>query len=559
MTLTIEELVRKTHPKLLELGGIAPYLDTAEYCGNSLAVLHQTYRNSLPTTLVDKTTLGQIELEEFFSAVNHTETMVGAATLLTSLSQPLISLELIHAKQESLKEIDADDKLRQKLEDFVQEYTKNVRAKGLGRFFDRIRYADRGGEEALFFFLDKRMWGSEQYREFRSMKKGGRTVKEAAKLLPKGETSYLSSLVQEVRSWKGTTADMMNSASYRSFSKALVGREAKFYTPKLPFRPTYATPILWGPTLLGAGLYGSSIATDPQFLPVLAQLQLFWGFGFGKAKTKSDSEFIRKLAEKAKKDRKFNQVMSSIGRIDELLSFHKYSKEVAYDTCLPTIEEKENHYFVAENLRNPVLVKTLDGKVVGDTVDLVDKYVTVLTGPNSVGKTTLCKSVIQNQILGQAGGYVTASKAKMSIADYLAYQYYAPDKLDEEHGDFGVNMARTKEIFEYTTPKSLVVLNTLASGTTFEEELEHSDNVLRGFNTIGNNTLLVTHNHALADKLQSQGIGQHLMGEYKNGSYTRKFIPGISRNSGSHIVAEKIGFTRANIEAHLRKQGYLKD
>lgn len=565
----LEKTVKESHPPLLKVGGIVPY------CNDPHGKLFQNYQENLPATIIDKTSLELIELEALFDALNHTETFVGEATLLTSLSQPLTSVELIRAKQDSLREIAADDALRQRLEDFVQAYKRGdmkEERKWLDKAWNIFRYG-RGykGENALFQFLNEqfRMEHSEtraKYERFCAMKKTGRTIGEAAtKILSEAQTPYLGSLINKMKSWEGApTSDMMNSTSYRSLRGPLMGREAKFYTPRLPFRPTYATLLTWWPTIvvgagIAAGKYEWDYPVDPDLSGQLLPITFLYNFLWATSKKLEDTNFMTKLARKAKREESFNHMIGSIGRVDELLSFHKYAKAVSYDTCLPDMGEGEKHTFVAEDLRSPILVKTLEEEVVGNSISLEGCNVTCLTGPNSVGKTTLLKSIFQNQSIGQAGGYVTASKAKMSVADYIAYQYYSPDKLDEEHGDFGVNMERTKEIFERATPRSLVGLNTLASGTTHEEELEHSDNVLRGFNVKGNNTLLVTHNHALANHLKAQGIGQFLMGEYKEGKYTRKFVPGISKNSGSHIVAEKIGFTEKHIEAHLREQGYLRE
>ena len=107
---------------------------------------------------------------------------------------------------------------------------------------------------------------------------------------------------------------------------------------------------------------------------------------------------------------------------------------------------------------------------VPNDVNLVDAKLTLITGPNSGGKTTFCKTVVQEQLKGQIGCYVNASRAKMAIADRVYYQAPRFDSLQDEEGRFGTELKRTKEIFYSTTPQSLVILDELAEGTTLEEK-----------------------------------------------------------------------------------------
>ena len=107
------------------------------------------------------------------------------------------------------------------------------------------------------------------------------------------------------------------------------------------------------------------------------------------------------------------------------------------------------------------------------------------------------------------------------------------------------------------TPKSLVILDELAEGTTYEEKLEQSKYILKGFEIKGNNTILVTHNHALIDQMQEAGIGVALMTKFKDGKPTFSIVPGISRISHAKEVAEKVGASKQDVIRHLIDEGYL--
>ncbi len=176
---------------------------------------------------------------------------------------------------------------------------------------------------------------------------------------------------------------------------------------------------------------------------------------------------------------------------------------------------------------------------------------TLITGPNSGGKTAICKTVAQGQLLTQIGCVVPADDVETVVANRIFYQVPEFSSLDHNEGRFGTELKRTKEIFLASSTKSLVILDELSEGTTYEEKLETSFNVLNGFYKKGINTILITHNHELVDNFMEKGIGQSLQVEFKGHQPTYKLIEGISRVSHAERVAKNIGFSKEDIENYL--------
>jgi DNA mismatch repair ATPase MutS len=131
------------------------------------------------------------------------------------------------------------------------------------------------------------------------------------------------------------------------------------------------------------------------------------------------------------------------------------------------------------------------------------------------------------------------------------YQVSEVSQLNDGEGRFGTELKRTRDIFLATTPKSLVVLDELSEGTTFEEKMESSANVLDGFYRKGNSTILITHNHQLVDKFVKKRIGLPRQVEFADDLPTYKLIHGISRVSHADRVARKIGFSKEDIDNYL--------
>jgi DNA mismatch repair protein MutS len=91
----------------------------------------------------------------------------------------------------------------------------------------------------------------------------------------------------------------------------------------------------------------------------------------------------------------------------------------------------------------------------------------------------------------------------------------------------------------------------MSEGTTFEEKMESSTNVLTGFYRKGNSTVLITHNHQLVDHFIAQGMGIAKQVEFAHDAPTYRLIPGISRVSHADRVAKKIGFSKEDIDNYL--------
>jgi DNA mismatch repair ATPase MutS len=252
----------------------------------------------------------------------------------------------------------------------------------------------------------------------------------------------------------------------------------------------------------------------------------------------------------------FVSAIEAVAAIDELLSFVTYSQAVPHPTSLPEVTNGGVHYFFAENLRNPVMAKN-DKNFVANDVDLDAPRLSFITGPNSGGKTTYCKTIAQSQILGQIGAPIVATRAKINMTDKLTYQAPAFDTLNDPEGRFGTELKETRDIFYSVTPKSLAILDEIAEGTTAHEKMNFSVDIMNGLHAIGCNTLLVTHSAELVERFQEMEKGQYLQVEFDGDKPTHRLIHGISLESHAYRVARKIGFASEDIARYLQEKGYM--
>jgi len=498
----------------------------------------------LPESVLDKRTLRLVEINDLFKAIDHTRTHVGSARLFHSLVNPSESIELIHAKQDSFCELESNARLQGIIAEFLETFSS--------------------GEMHLFKFLNAHMQALIPYNDFVEAMTSIEYMLEAAEI-PKPETAYLDSLFKSILSFRGSpAASLVSGPRYRT-PQGIKAKEEKKSLFRLKFRPTRLTIGPFVPAipalLFGAGwLFGymnEAIAFTGFMLT--CWLSIFGVIYGAVIKPIFDYETgILPLRNRLIESNRFTSAIEAVAAIDELLSFVTFSKEIPHPTTVPEFTNNKSHYFVARDLRNPTKSLT-DPNFVSNDIELNGCKATFITGPNSGGKTTICKTVVQNQILGQIGAPVVASSARMSLADKITYQAPAFDTLIDDEGRFGTELKVTRDIFYETTPKSLVILDEIAEGTTTHEKMSLSVDIMNGFYTIGNNTLLVTHSFELVEQFRLQNKGQYLQVEFSDDLPTHRLLEGISSESHAHRVAKKIGFSPNDIRTHLIENGYLDE
>ncbi len=498
----------------------------------------------LTETIAEKRTLEMVEIHDLYKALNHTRTHVGAARLFHSLVTPSESLELIHAKQEGFLELEANDRLR------------NAVAEYLGVFSER--------EADLFRFLNVHYHPLFPYGVVKRAAKATDVMHRAAAAIPQPETIYLDSLLRLIKSFgESPESQLVHRPTYRTWDGIVTRQEKKWHTPALRFRPGRLSACSVGPVLpclltAGAGYAGLVNEAVAQYIALLTGGGFFLGSSYGGVvKPLLDYETaLLPLRNRLLDSSRFASAIEAVGGLDVLFSFGEFRRSFPHPTILPELTDGERHYFEATDLKNPLLAKE-DRNYVGNDVFLNGQGVTFITGPNSGGKTTYCKTVVQSQILGQIGAPIVATKARMNIATHIAYQAPAFDSLNDPEGRFGTELRTTRDIFFATTPKSLVVLDEIAEGTTSHERLNQSVAILNGLMAKCNSNLLVTHSFELAEKFQAEGKGRFIQVEFKGNAPTHRLVPGISCDSHADRVASKIGFSPDDILSHLKENGYI--
>ena len=511
---------------------------------------------------LDPKTFEAIETEALFHAIDFTQTEIGRLSLYRSLARPESTALILQQKQQAVREIESNSQLREALSTYVKTVApgeKSLKYLLYGEFTGGLATDEPSSR------TDKLEFGGYGYRQFQDGTQFAVDLVEKSENVPQPQSEYLRIVFDAIRDFgRSRIYTLMKGPVYSSGGKFKTKQEKPRLHLYSRFHPSLFKMI---PLVIffaaGYGMlfffenfmpqfntsyigYGILALTAPVFPIVLLAMGV------------SDRDsIIYPLRKQFRESQELAKALEALGLIDELLSFHRYGESIQGDKSMPEILDEKQHRLIISQARNPLLIQHIPDYVPNDIELDQAGRVLIITGPNSGGKTAYCKTIAQIQLLGQIGCYIPASQGKLVPTEHIYYQVPDPGQLSAAMGRFGHELQRTREIFFNSTPRSLVVLDELSEGTTFEEKMTISEYILKGFHKLGASTLLVTHNHELCERLHNDGIGRYLQVEFMPQGPTHRLIDGISKVSHADRVASAIGFSQKDVEAHLEKQGGL--
>ena len=172
---------------------------------------------------------------------------------------------------------------------------------------------------------------------------------------------------------------------------------------------------------------------------------------------------------------------------------------------------------------------------------------TLVTGPNSGGKTRLLQTLGLVQLLGQAGVFVPAAQAELPLLQGMFVSLIESEAADHAEGRLGREMMRIRSLFEGLSSPAMVMLDELCSGTNPSEGTETFSLVLELLDRLGTTAFISTHFLDFAQHLQEEppvaGLEflQVEIDEQQNSTY--QFLPGVAQTSLAAVTAERLGVT----------------
>jgi len=194
-----------------------------------------------------------------------------------------------------------------------------------------------------------------------------------------------------------------------------------------------------------------------------------------------------------------SRLARSLGTLDALAAFAEVAARGRY--VRPQMTAPGGILSIREG-RHPVVEPASREAFVPNDADLDPELeqIVLLTGPNMGGKSTYLRQVALIVLMAQAGSWVPADAAEISVCDRIFSRVGASDDLARGESTFMVEMIETANILRHATDRSLVILDEVGRGTATFDGLSLAWAIVEHLHEHGRaKVLFATHYHELTE------------------------------------------------------------
>jgi len=263
------------------------------------------------------------------------------------------------------------------------------------------------------------------------------------------------------------------------------------------------------------------------------------------------ARILEELTERVRLDRgPLEATAASLAHLDSVFARARFARE--YDGT--TAEFSSGNSLRLEEARNPVLEATLRSKgrkaVPLSLAMSGDETVLVISGPNTGGKTVSLKTVGLAALSAQSAIPVTAGRAELPIFDRVLADIGDEQSITADLSTFSAHMLNLKSMLEVATPRSLILVDEMGTGTAPEEGAALAVALLEEFRKRRALTLATTHHDRLkAYASTTRGILNAAMEfDEENLRPTYRLLLGVPGTSSGIEIARRLGLPSQVLE-----------
>ncbi|MBQ6788544.1 MAG: DNA mismatch repair protein MutS [Lachnospiraceae bacterium] len=244
---------------------------------------------------------------------------------------------------------------------------------------------------------------------------------------------------------------------------------------------------------------------------------------------------------------RIQKTAKAVARLDVFASLSAVAEQNHY--VRPTLNEKG--VIDIKDGRHPVVEKMIDHDmfVSNDTfLNNTNHCIAVITGPNMAGKSTYMRQSALIVLMAQLGSFVPAKSANIGIVDRIFTRVGASDDLASGQSTFMVEMNEVANILRNATSKSLLVLDEIGRGTSTFDGLSIAWAVIEHISNkriLGAKTLFATHYHELTElEGKMNNVNNYCIAVKEKGDdivFLRKIVKGGADRSYGIQVAKLAG------------------
>ena len=215
-----------------------------------------------------------------------------------------------------------------------------------------------------------------------------------------------------------------------------------------------------------------------------------------------EAEEERIAEQLSKKIAEYSDVMSNNCKIMGKLEFDLAKAIFSIKRRLTKPEIVDEHVVEFSDARNLQVEGVLNAKgkeFCPISIELKDG-VTCITGANMGGKTISLKLVGQVAILAHYGFFVPAKSAKIGLSNYMHILIGDSQSVERGLSSFGSEMEELKQILDFGTDRSMILIDEIASGTNPVEGLALTKSIVDYLIVKPYISLITTHFETVTEK-----------------------------------------------------------
>ena len=203
-------------------------------------------------------------------------------------------------------------------------------------------------------------------------------------------------------------------------------------------------------------------------------------------------------------DNKYNDIYNDIVQFVSKLDFYKSSAKCAikHSYVKPIIDYSDNNSYIdCKDIRHPIIeqINTSIPYIGNDIVIGKDDNGFLLYGVNSIGKSSLMKSVGLSIVMAQSGMYVPCSYMKYNPFENIYTRINNNDDLYNGLSSFGVECTELRTIYKKANKKSIIIGDEICNGTETQSAIKLVYATLLKLLKLNTNFIFATHLHELND------------------------------------------------------------
>ena len=251
-----------------------------------------------------------------------------------------------------------------------------------------------------------------------------------------------------------------------------------------------------------------------------------------------------------KKEEIWDKVIETISYLDCLASLTIASKNLGFPSCKPKIEfRKDGDSFIDfKELRHPYTTATRTSFIANDVSLNCDgnQRVTILTGSNSSGKSTVLRMSSIAIIMGQLGMYVPATEASFSPMDKILTRLGSNDNLLQGKSTFLMELEDVANLLSEIGRHTFIIVDELGRGGSSKDGFALCESVLYEIITKSKAVgYFATHYNGLYKSFNEENVNfnkmTHFVKEDGEIVFLYKIAKGISESSMGLSVAKLCG------------------